>query len=295
MLRRCSRRSLVVIGAMGLLAAGVVIGIALQYFHLPGKVRSLLVPPPPQASEAEETGGDPVERTAVARASLKGKRVMVALAFGQSNSANSGDVRHASGDNVFNFYLGRIYKARDPLLGATADGGSVWTRLGDMIVDSKTYDAVIFATIGVGRSTIRRWAPEGDLHPVLIYTLRDLRRHGLPPTHLLWHQGESDHLTSTGSYKSRFQRMLLAIRQEEPKAPLFVSIASKREDRTYGNVQRAQAELIDPEKGIYPGPNTDTLGDEWRNSTDHVHFNERGLWKCAELWLEALRAVDGRR
>ncbi|HEY1379266.1 MAG TPA: sialate O-acetylesterase [Gemmataceae bacterium] len=217
---------------------------------------------------------------------------MVALAFGQSNAANSGDVRHASGDHVFNFYLGRLYRARDPLLGATADGGSVWTRLGDMVIAAKMYDAVIFAPIAVGRSEIRRWAPDGDLHPVLVYTLRDLREHGIPPTHLLWHQGESDYLTSTEDYKARFRRMMAGIRREEPDAPVFVSIASKREDAVYENVRRAQAELIDPAERIYAGPDTDTLGDDWRNAIDHAHFNERGLWKCAELWLGALRRAE---
>ena len=294
-----NRRVAVFVGSMGLLATGVVFGIVLKYCHIPGQVRSILFPPQPEPTNPPLThgvlvGDDTIERTEVPIGSLKSTRIMVALAFGQSNSANHGDTRHDSGGNVFNFYLGKLYKARDPLLGATGDGGSVWTRLGDLVVNSNMWDAVVIAPIGVGSSEIQRWSPGGDLHPVLIYTLRDLRNHGIPATHLFWHQGEADEMTSIDQYKNRFHRMLNSIRQEKTDAPIFVSIASRLRKGVSVKVQQAQSELIDPARRIYLGPNTDTLGNDWRNSVDQTHFSEKGLQKFAEMWLAAIRQSDDR-
>ena len=59
--------------------------------------------------------------------------LMVALAFGQSNSANFAQTRSVSKSNVFSYYGGRCYVAQDPMPGATGIGGSVWPVLGDKV------------------------------------------------------------------------------------------------------------------------------------------------------------------
>jgi hypothetical protein len=266
--------------------------MVLQYIQVPGRVHSQFFPSPtpiPPATQYALVGDDLVRREEVPIHAAKSGRVMVALAFGQSNSANHGGGRLACEGKVFNFYLGKLYRARDPLLGATGHGGSVWTRLGDMLIRGGLYDFVVFAPIGVGSSTVQRWAPGGDLHLKLLYTLRDLRAQGIPATHLLWHQGESDRATEPEWYARRFLRMVESIRRVEPGVPIYVSVATKTADGVSLPIEDAQRGLIDASKGIVAGPDTDTLDDSWRNAVDHTHFSEQGLQKCAELWLEALR------
>jgi hypothetical protein len=150
------------------------------------------------------------------------------------------------------------------------------------------YDAVVIAPIGVGSSEIRRWAPGGDLHPKLLYTLRDLKAAGLPPTHLLWHQGEAERFTTGEEYRSRFRDMLAAVRREGVAAPIYVSVATRGPTGTLGPIQQAQRGLVDPAAGILPGPDTDALGNEFWNPRDADHFSTAGLQRAAELWAEAV-------
>src|SRR5215203_6355453 len=59
---------------------------------------------------------------------------MIALTFGQSNAANRGQKKYTCHNKkVLVFNDGKLYRARDPLPGATGPGGSVWSLLGDML------------------------------------------------------------------------------------------------------------------------------------------------------------------
>lgn len=232
--------------------------------------------------------GLPLRRTEVPLNSVRLKRVMVALVFGQSNSANHGDTPYTSHQRVYNFYQGKLYRARDPLLGATGKGGSVWTRLGDKLIDGAHYDAVVFVPIGVGKTSIAHWTVGGKLHEKVLDAIREVEAQGLSITHLLWHQGESDaHKISTRAYKVMFQDMLASIRSRGVDAPIYVSVATrchtKRPDET---IRRAQRELVNRPQSIYAGPDTDRLGLRYRY--DQCHFSAEGLEKFAKLWLKAL-------
>lgn len=266
------------------LLIGVAAGVFLQHRGLPGRVRDHLVGPTEQTTLAT----DLADRHEVPVESLRGKRVLVALTFGQSNSANHGETPHTSGPSVLNFYLGKLYAAQDPLLGATGGRGSVWTRFGDLVMAGGRHDAVVIASIGVGSSEISRWAPGGDLHPTLLYALRDLKAAGLPPTHLLWHQGEGDRWTTGDEYRRRFLAMLEAIRREDVTAPIYVSVATRSPAGTLGEIQDAQRALVNPAAGVLPGPDTDALDDDFRNPRDPDHFSSAGLLRAAELWAEAV-------
>ncbi len=222
--------------------------------------------------------------------SLPPERVMVALAFGQSNSANHGSVLDNGDRNVYNFYQGELYEAQDPLLGATGDGGSVWTRLGRKLIASKKYDAVVFVTVGVGGSEIGRWTPGGDLHPRVLGAIRDLKAQGLDVTHLLWHQGEADNRlgTSQEAYRERFLRLLSSIRSQGVDAPIYVSTTTRCGSLNPNeHVRQAQIKLIDAGSGILAGPDTDILTGVDRKR-DGCHFSDVGLGKFADLWLKKL-------
>ncbi len=221
-------------------------------------------------------------------------KTMIVLVFGQSNGSNHGNVRGIANKNVYSFYDQKCYPAEDPLPGADGNGGSIWTRLGNKIIQQDLYENVIFASIGVGGSKIEQWTVNGNLHNRIIKTIDDLNSKNFKITHLFWHQGESDSLvidsevTSKNDYKKRFYLMLNAIRNKRVTAPIYVNIATRcYQSPGYTEIQQAQQELVDPKLGIKPGINTDLLGLKYRY--DGCHFSEKGLEKAAQIYLEMLK------
>jgi len=216
---------------------------------------------------------------------------MVALVFGQSNAANFGETRRMAGPSVYSLYKGWLYRARDPLRGADGNGGSVWTRLGDLLIAEKLYDRVIFVPVAIGGTEISRWAPDGDLHPLILRAIEDVKKRKLTFSYLLWHQGESDAVlhTSKLDYMKRFRAMLASIRQHGVAAPVFVAVASRCGQYAINlEIEQAQRELVNPMAGVYAGPDTDVLDESYRY--DSCHFSDAGLLKHAELWFQKLKA-----
>lgn len=221
-------------------------------------------------------------------------RTMIALTLGQSNAANNGKTPYTPHNTtVFNYCAGKLYAARDPLLGTTGAGGSVWTRLGDMLIDSGLYDKVIFVPIAVGGSAIERWAT-GDCYQKLQQTLGALDNQQIVVTHIFWHQGETDNIlnTSTAKYKEFLTAVLRTIRKSQ-SADFYVSLASYHPapvtkplgvDRA---IRNAQAEFIGENKNVFEGPDTDTLIHAIHRY-DSVHFSDFGLAAYARLWFNAI-------
>ena len=268
---------------------GVIAGILLQKYYSVGRLLHSIGVYKSRATSSHARIGSLHERREIPLTRLVSQRVMVALAFGQSNAANFGENPRQAGAGVWNFHQGKLYAAHDPLLGAGGDGGSVWTRLGDRLIAAKHYDAVVFLTLGVGGAALARWTVNGDLHPRLVEAIRDVQSHGLPITHVLWHQGEKDAMlhTSKHAYKQMFMDMVSSIRQHGVMAPIYVSVATRcQKVRAQEEIRQAQQELVDMDKGIYAGPDTDTL--DWYYRYDGCHFSDEGLETCAALWLEKL-------
>jgi hypothetical protein len=218
-------------------------------------------------------------------------RTMVALVFGQSNAGNSGETPAPSYRNVFEYYRGRLYEARDPLLGATGDGGSIWMWLAAKAIASGAYDNVVLVPFAVGTADIARFAPGGSLHDGLLRVIADAQKSGLVFTHLLWDQGEADAYakTSPDVYRQRFEAMVAAIRGLGVNAPVYVARATRcAKVRPSEELGDAQAALVDAASGILAGPNLDTLG--FSERYDGCHFSTEGLERAADLWLEALKA-----
>lgn len=237
---------------------------------------------------------DTGERTEVDCSDYAGdpERQAVLFAFGQSNSSNTGSDRYTPVHNVANFnpHDGRCYKAKDPLLGADGDGGSVWGWLGDALIEQGHYDSVLVITIGIGGTSIARWAPGGDLHVRVEHTANLIVRQGLTPTHVLWHQGESDAKnTSADEYIASFTALLKALRSYGIDAPVYPAVATICANTGSDAIRAAQRALPTLLPGVYPGADTDTLV-ESRYRHDSCHFSKRGMQAHAELWLEAISA-----
>lgn len=230
------------------------------------------------------------DRVEVPLAALREKRTMVALVFGQSNAANGGETPGAEHPAVYEFYNGRLYQARDPLLGADGNGGSVWLQLGAKAVESGDFGAVVLVSFAVSATEIARWAPGGSLHDALLNRIAQARASGLRFTHLLWHQGEADAYRGTGeaAYRESFLAMLAAIRRQGVDAPIYTAVASRcAKFRGSESIRSAQVALRNPSAGILEGPDTDALGFEYRY--DGCHFSTEGLEQAANLWWEAVR------
>ena len=282
---KLKQHSMLVAVAIVVLATGVWSGLLCQPYDSVGQWLRVL------GVRKQTRPASPMQRAEVPISSVRSNRVMVALVFGQSNSANFGESPHKAREGVYNFYKGKLYAAQDPLLGAEGHGGSVWTRLGDKLASSMQYDAVVFVALGVGGADIARWKRDGDLHPHLLEALRDLKEHHVPITHLLWHQGEAEARlkTSKSAYQMMFLDMLSSIRQQGVNASMYVSVATRcQEQRDNTEVRQAQQELVNPFQGIYAGPDTDALG--LCDRYDGCHFSNEGLEKFAALWLEKLKA-----
>jgi len=217
--------------------------------------------------------------------------LMVVLTFGQSQAANYGETKYASRENVYNYYDGKFYTAVDPLLGTTGNRGSVWTRLGDKIIQQGLYDNVLFVPIAVGASSIDDWLPGGDFYDKIITSFDELKEnYNLEFTHMFWHQGSADSWLHTQEnaeeYKADFMQIVEGIRSHGINAPIYVCVSTY----SYGNsdpfIQQAQKDLVNPECGIYAGPDSDSISSIY--NFDGVHLNNKGLDKLADGWLHSI-------
>ena len=158
-------------------------------------------------------------------------RTAVLLLFGQSNSANHHGQRFHSmyGAQVVNFFAGQCFIAASPLLGATGSMGEYWTELGNLLIGTGDFDAVVLASVSVTGSSVASWAPGGDLNQQLLKTIDELRAAGYTPSQALWHQGEKDYVdgTSEAAYRASFLSLVKSLRAAKVDAPVFVSVASK--------------------------------------------------------------------
>ena len=81
---------------------------------------------------------------------------------------------------VFEFYRGQIYEARDPLLGATGDGGSIWLRLaGEGDRERRLRSRWCSCRSRSGPADVARFAPGGSLNDGLLAMIAGARERGL--------------------------------------------------------------------------------------------------------------------
>jgi hypothetical protein len=231
---------------------------------------------------------EPVE---CARFGPEAERSAVLLTGGQSNAANYGQMPLAPREGVFNFafFDGRCYRARDPLLGPDGNGGSVWTRLADLLVSRGDYDQVLLVPIAVGGSALRRWIPGGDLHGRIVEAKLGLEAAGVRITHVLWHQGERDAETGVSSdeYVEQFGALVATLRELGIDAPVYPAVASACGGPGSEAIRGAQRALPLHYEGVLPGPDTDVLAN-LALRYDACHFSDAGLDAHARLWLDAV-------
>jgi hypothetical protein len=225
------------------------------------------------------------------------ERTAVIVTLGQSNAANYALVRYTPQHDVLNFdlYDGQCYKARDPLLGTSGTGGNFATPLADMLIERGLYARVIIAPIAMGGSTVEEWADEGMFNRRILVLIRRLSDAGLIPTQILWHQGEGNPGIGDShgrQYRKNLLEVIATFRTYGMSAPFFVALATKcgAYPRPNGdNIRDGQASAVNHLDNIFLGPDTDTLGDEYRDK-EHCHFNAAGMLRHATMWADVLQA-----
>jgi hypothetical protein len=221
----------------------------------------------------------------------------VILTFGQSNAANSCEERYTPRGtvHVFHAFDMKFYRAIDPLAGASDEGGSVWGRLGDRLIDAGFARSVLFVPIAFGATYIEDWVPGGQYYRRLLFALHRLKRADIKVDMLCWHQGEANanHTPMTADeYRDCFRAMLRGLREAGVEAPVYVALATLCEDGPHPFQNSAQIRLgqkrLVSRDSVRPGPDTDQIGIKHRH--DGCHFAASGQELAAQAWFKAITA-----
>ncbi len=262
-------------------------------------VMRLFVSPPCNEDDTTLCGyNDTSDKTAISCSEFSNaENTAILLTFGQSNSGNWGEGSYPASSNVgnFNFLDGQCYQAKDPLLGSDGNMGSVWGRVGDKLIESGQYQKVLVAPFGIGGTAISEWQPDGRLHPRISAAFNALTEAGIEPTHVLWHQGESDATptatTTADEYTAQFSAMVESMRETGINAPIYPAVATICFNKGKEDIRTAQIELPNLLPNVFPGANTDNLSSIF-DRRDFCHFSEQGLDAHAQLWAEALLETE---
>lgn len=241
---------------------------------------------------------------------------------GQSNATNYGEVRQTTETGMVAVFSGDAWQpANDPEPGVQdqSSKGSFMPAFGDALF-RKFHVPIGVAPVGHGSTSVRQWLPAGErvyvmptmtrfvshnaqnelvsdgtLYDGMMKRIHQLGKHGFRA--LLWHQGESDahqaveHSISAEQYRTTMVELIRASRESAGwKFPWMVAEATYHspKDSSDSAIERAQQSLW--QSGIaLEGPNTDTLGSEFRQ--DHgagVHFSDAGLKAHGALWAQAV-------
>ncbi len=220
--------------------------------------------------------------------------LLVILAVGQSIASNYGRAPFTPGKNVYSFYNGRCFHGRDPLPGADGIGGSIWSRLAELMVQKGYARNVMIVAIGAGASSVSEWVPEAKYYPRLVDAALSMKEANLKPGMVIWHQGSRDAGMAPEIYRNHLQEFVFAFPflgiRLDPSTRLFVATHTRCAGPATPGIQAAQQSMVDHAKFIYAGPNLDVLEDDVKY--DGCHYNERGLILASKLWLGAIERAE---
>lgn len=238
------------------------------------------------------TGGSPGKVAEVGKIGVGD----IYVTCGQSNAANFGSPAAIVADDrvsAWDYSNGAWTKAADPMPGAKGAGGSVWTRLGDLLALRENVP-IAFACLAVGGTRVSQWEPSGEHYPRVSAAMHAFPIKGFRG--VLWHQGESDSLVSTtpADYQSRFESMVAQSRIDAGWAvPWFIAEVGFHPNSNLAQeepVVAGQRNATFNDQLVFPGPVTDDFHLEGKVS-DGVHFNNTGLADHAAQWAAVLGGV----
>jgi hypothetical protein len=247
---------------------------------------------------------------------VQNARTAVFLSLGQSNATNIGSSRHKGRSGVvnFNFFDGQCYEARDPLLGTTGDGGTIWTVLANRLISNGIFDNIILVPIAIGGASINRWSDPRDLGSRIAFVGEALKNAGLKVTQVFFLQGEADHhpegawarlrpsefvrlSLESNRYSMRgeaYENHFFKVRNLLLEAGIYASISVAVKTRCgdtglniEGPVSRAQRNIIQNSDYVKMGPDINLLKNDVYSS-DLCHLSDSGMEMIAEIWARTL-------
>ncbi len=218
---------------------------------------------------------------------------------GQSNSANHGTpALTPTSDRVVTLsaYGGASWRhGYDPQPLATGTGGSVWSRLGDLLVSTENVP-VGFVVVGVGGSPLSSWQPgQGNYTSRLKAAVQSFPANGFRAC--LWHQGETD---AVNNVTATAHAALLATMIAESRTdagwtiPWYIAEASFIPSITLTQeepVTAGQRLATMSDANVHLGPSTNEFTLENGGGLklhDTVHFSAIGLMDHAVQWRDIL-------
>ncbi len=221
-----------------------------------------------------------------------GPEALVIVTGGQSNAANalSEPLPVDPAAQAYMLARGRCYRLRDPVLGATNRGGSLWTAMGSALWRA-TGRPVVFINGAVGGSQLGDWLDDrSGYRQRLLAEVALARAAGLKPAWVFWVQGETDAAVSVdpARFVADLQRLIGRFDASgllPPGAPWLVYRSTHCMHRP-GNgpaIDAAVTAFAASDKRVLPGPEASDLGDAMRR--DGCHFNGAGR---AVLTAEAI-------
>jgi len=215
---------------------------------------------------------------------------LTVLVIGQSHGANYIGERFSSEGRTFVAVNGKCYRAIDPLPGTDGEGGNLWTEVGNRLASRASQDVLLVNT-SIGATSIRQWAPGGDLHDRL---MNAVRQRPAKVWAVAIQIGESDYSDRTP--RDEFARDLRAtigsLRKAGVDAPVFVARESRLCSPTHpvDPIAAAQIDVLDPARRIFAGPDLNAVTDRY----DGCHFSGSAARNIAAMWVELLYPAQAR-
>lgn len=214
-----------------------------------------------------------------------GNNIVSILILGQSNAANHGELRYSTQLQAVNFHLGDYYMVSDPLLGASGNGGSVWSRFSDLVIREGIYDGVVLSILSIQGTSTHDWLTNRGIDRELVDLTSNIKESDLKIDYIFWVQGESDNIAGTSKleYANNLRRIVNKVKTLGINVP-FVIAKSTLCGKFLANqgIHDAISEIASHDENIFIGPNLDAISRKYRY--DGCHLSEEGLWQAAYLW-----------
>jgi hypothetical protein len=226
---------------------------------------------------------------------VPGQRTLTLITIGQSNSANhQGDSPYlfdftASNVDMVHMRDGRVFQAKEPLLGADGTMSNYISRVANDLVVAGDVDRVILMCCGAGGTYMREHDPvfvrvnpsDGPYHPHLTNAVSRAKSMGLLTTPksacVIMTQGESDAqiATTQAAWEQALYRIRASIDTLGFPGPIFVNKATWVNGLPSNSaaIRAAQAGVVNGTT-IRAGFDMDTLDNSLRY--DDVHLSAAG-------------------
>ena len=207
------------------------------------------------------------------------KDAIVIVAFGQSNSANYVQYRAVdTTDSVYNFAAGKCYLAKDPLLGADGDRGSLWIKLAQKMA-KKSHKKVVIQSFGVGNTSITQWADEKGLGYLLFYNLSALKPVYQNVDYFFWVQGETDVGMTPEIYRQNLLKIISTTKRFYPTSLFALSSTTYCFGKSNTDIAAIQKNI----RNVVPSV-------IWLGDTDQFN-SAQYRWDDCHLTLQGVDAV----